>query len=98
MNTRGKYWLIPIDDRMFKSMRDINVDMELILNLRKTQGFLKVMYNDGYMYMALSNGEWKYTATDNKYDGNLAYNHWGYTYMGTVNIDDMEFNVKKYNI
>ena len=94
----GKYWLIPVDDRMYKSMRDINVDIELALNLLKTHNFLKIIYNDGYIYMALNNGVWEYTPTDYKYDGNNIYNDWGYKYMVMVNIDDVEFDVKKYNI
>jgi hypothetical protein len=82
-------------------MNDINVDMGLILNLRKIHSFLNLMYSDGYIYIALNNGEWKYKSTDNKYDGNDIYNAYGYEYMGTVNIDDIEFiefDVKKYNI
>lgn len=94
----GRYWLIPIDDRMYKSMRDINVDIELSLNLIKIRKFLNIVYDDGYMYMALNNGAWEHTPTNNKYDGNNIYNDWSYKYMGKVNIDDVELDVKKYNI
>lgn len=94
----GKYWLIPIDDRMYKSMMEIGVELQLILNLIKVRDYIKMTYNDDYIYMAVRDNNWEYTPTENKYDGNDIYNRWGYKYMGPINISDVELSIKKYNI
>ena len=97
MNERGIYWLIPTDNRLLKSMRDIRVDSLMILNVMKISSYINIAYG-GYIYISVHDNIWDYASTNNKYDGNDVYKQLGYHYMGRVNINDMEINIKKYNI
>ena len=96
----GKYWLLPTDDRFYKSLKKIKCDdnyIQILLSLKIKEPFIFIGCNINIPVNKSNNG-WGW----NKYEGKK-YDKWykgyGYKFMGTVNMDyESEIIANKYNI
>lgn len=100
-NANKKYWLLPTDDRLEKSLDEINCNDK--------QKFMVHVYNSElkrYVFVSHNNtddfwGWQRYNQDDDKLYNDY-YESEGYEFMGTINIigDDpkVEKNANKFNI
>ena len=89
---KGKYWLVPTDDRFEDSLKQIGIEKK---RMSYSHFFEEEIRNHGkYIFVSL-NGEW------DEYIGNIhneTYEDDGFEFGGVINIEDYELEAEKYNL
>lgn len=91
-----RYWLVPTDNRFVTSLNKLGCDKSFIEYQRKNDN-IKL---HKYVYVGtgnrVSNNEWSWAGYSE--EGKNAFENLNYTYMGTINMEDYELNIDKYNL
>lgn len=92
----NKYWLVATDERFVPSLKKIGCDKAFIDYQRDNEN----IFQNKYVYVGIgnrvSNYDWSWAGYSE--EGKKAFEDLKYKYIGTVNIEEYEFKMDKYNL
>ena len=91
-----KFWLVPTDERFVPSLKKLKCSKSFI-NYQSNNENIQLTK---YVYVGVGNrvtgDDWSWS--DYSEGGKKAFIDLNYKYMGTINIEDYEFKIDKYNL